>query len=149
MFKLNCNTGHTYLFDTEEPDEYANLLMRLKNIEFQNSITAVSIVRHCGRGVKCPVCNRKARILCQECGEIEHDTKCQMGVQYSLPRPKKYNKVFFVLESVQPSDVTKGYERIKCFADEVQIVATVHKSQPSVCVTLHKIGNIRYNSFKD
>ena len=147
IFKINTNTGRTFLLDYSDPTKYAHIIARLKSVEFQRTITAVSIVRPCGKGTKCPVCDRRAIVVCDDCGEAE-DAHCDMGVQYSLPRPKKYDRVFFVLETIEPDSNTKGYDRIQCFADEVQIIATVHKSQPSVCVVLHKLGIQRYNPFE-
>ena len=148
MFKINTRDGLTFILDYSKQAESLSIIEKLKSADFQRTITAVSIVEECGKATKCARCGRKAVVFCTDCGE-DDGAHCNMGVQYSLPRPKDCERVFFLLEDAEADSKTKGYERIQCFADGVQIVATVHKSQPSVCVVLHKRGKQRYNPFVD
>ena len=148
MFKINVSSGLTFILDYSKQAESHDIITKMKSADFQRTITAVSIVEECGKATKCVRCGRKVTVFCMDCGE-DDDAHCNMGVQYSLPRPKDCERVFFLLEDVEPNKRTKGYERIQCFADGIQIVATVHKGQPSVCVVLHKKGKMRYNPFVD
>jgi len=69
------------------------------------------------------------------------------GVQYSLTRPKGFNRVFFFAEVVQadPELKIKGGERITAQMDDTKIAIMVHQSQRAARVSAMKTGKSRFN----
>lgn len=148
MFKLNFNNGETCLCDPSDTYEFNSILEKLKSEKFQNSITAISIIRACGRAVKCPICKRSAMVSCTHCGSDIEGSRCAISTQYSMSRPRKCNSVKYTLEYVSNGSSSNGLERIRCFAGDMQITATVHHGQPSARVDIVKTGKIRFTNDK-
>jgi hypothetical protein len=69
------------------------------------------------------------------------------GVQYSLTRPKGFNRVFFFAEVVEadPELKIKGGERITAQMDETKISLMVHNSQRAARLSAMKTGKLRFN----
>lgn len=69
------------------------------------------------------------------------------GAQYSLPRPRGFNNIFFHAESIEPDEEhrVKGGERIMCVFDDVRLAMMVHNSQPAARVSIFKTGKQRFN----
>lgn len=74
-------------------------------------------------------------------------TIVEQGVQYSLVRPKGFNRVFFFAEIVEadPDMRIKGGERITAQMDETKIAIMVHRSQRAARISAMKTGKLRFN----
>lgn len=73
------------------------------------------------------------------------------GVQYSLPRPSDFGRIWLFAELLQPDDAVrfKGGERLVCQADETRVVVMVHDAQRAARVSLSKPGVQCYNPERD
>jgi hypothetical protein len=132
MFKIHTNDGITTPIDlsTSEQREYWKRMF--SNSEYQAKITGITIVKRCGGKSKCEACGDKGKT-------------CNTGVQYSLSRPSKLQKVVYELEIVESDGNIKGGEKIICQAGEIRIIMMSHANQPACRVTVDKIGKQRYN----
>lgn len=73
-------------------------------------------------------------------------TLIQGGVQYSLSKPVGFGQIFYLPENIEvEGDETKGGERLTCFVDDIRLTLMVHRSQPSIRVSIHKTGKLRFN----
>lgn len=68
-------------------------------------------------------------------------------VQYSLPIPVDFERIFVFAENLLPDKDKKfkGGERIVCQADDIRLSMMVHSSQRASRVTLSKTGIQCYN----
>jgi hypothetical protein len=69
------------------------------------------------------------------------------GVQYSIPRPMGFRRVWIFAEALQP-DVArrfKGGERAIVQLDNVRVVAMAHNEQRALRVSLSRVGAQCYN----
>lgn len=115
MLKVHTVDGLTTRIDLDNPEQAKEWLSKLKQHEFQEQITALTVF--------------------------------DKGVQYSLTRPKGFNRVFFFAEVVQadPELKIKGGERITAQMDDTKIAIMVHQSQRAARVSAIKTGKIRFN----
>lgn len=69
------------------------------------------------------------------------------GVQYSLPSPPGFERVFMYAEQLEPNGQQrfKGGERIVCQADNVRAILMVHDAQRASRLSLSKTGIQCYN----
>jgi hypothetical protein len=131
VLKIHTSDGQTHRVDLANSEEAQKWLTRLAREDFQATINGVSLVeRH-------PV-----RVKCTGCGMSSCRT---IGVQYSIPRPESFRKVFFDVEAVEPNGRIKGGERVIVFADGVRLVMMAHASQPATRVSLTHVGKQKFN----
>jgi hypothetical protein len=73
------------------------------------------------------------------------------GVQYSLPTPPGFGRVFLFAEQLKPNGAQrfKGGERIVCQADDVRVTLMVHEAQRAARMSLSKIGTQCYNPIEE
>lgn len=147
MFKIHTRDGRTAKVDLTDADQAREWLQRFKDTGFQQNITGISVVQRCGGRVRCPNCNRAARLVCSNCGHSNNPVTCKTGVQHSLSRPRDFRRVFYHIEYVEPNAEIRlrGGEKIVCFADGVRTTMMSHAGQPAARITLLKTGNQRYN----
>lgn len=69
------------------------------------------------------------------------------GVQYSLPRPTGFKRLWLFAESLDPDTDQrfKGGERIVIQADDMRVVLMAHDAQRAARVSLSKPGTQCYN----
>lgn len=69
------------------------------------------------------------------------------GVQYSLPRPQGFRRVWLQAELLQPDPEhgVKGGERMIAQVDKVRVVVMAHSSQRAARVSLSNPGTQCYN----
>jgi len=69
------------------------------------------------------------------------------GVQYSLPRPDGFGRVFMFAERLEPDEGQKfkGGERLVLQAGDVRLVVMAHEAQRASRVSLTKTGTVVYN----
>lgn len=147
MFKIQTKDGKTEVVDISRDEEKAKrLIKKLREEEYQDSITGISILKPCGGKTRCPICKR-TNLLCKTCGSELKGSTCTTGAQYSFSRPGYSRKVLYVPEIIRPEldGGNKGGERIVVFVDGIKVVLMAHENQPALRVTLAKPGNIRYN----
>lgn len=71
------------------------------------------------------------------------------GVQYSLPRPDGFERVWLSAELLPPDQAQrfKGGERLICQADQSRMTLMAHDAQRAARVSLSKPGVQCYNPF--
>lgn len=121
MFNFHLKNGKTVRLDLE--NGAPELLTELSRPEFQDQITAVSVVqRHGARGG----------------GDV--------GVQYSLPRPEGFEgRAWFTVELVAAEGKVRGGERIVLFVGDVRVTLMAHRGQPAARITIARVGKRKFN----
>lgn len=147
MFKIQTKDGRTEVVDISWDENKAKeLIKRLKDPKYQETITGMSILKECGGKTRCPVCKR-TNLICKTCGRDLKGHTCSTGAQYSFSRPGYSRKVLYLPEFIKPEleRGNKGGERITVLVDGMKVVLMAHENQPALRVTLAKPGDIRYN----
>jgi len=149
VLKVHTRDGITARIDLTDEAQAKEWLQRLKDPDFQQSITGVTIAQRHTKKHRCPKCHKSAHIACAKCGRIDQSSNCTTGIQYSLTKPEGFERTFFHLEVVgsDPDAKIRGGEKIVCFAGEVAVTIMVHQAQPSMRATLSKPGRQRYNPY--
>ena len=127
MFKIHTKDGLTTRIDLSNPEQLRAWNEKIKEIEFQKTITGISIVQTCGGKLKCNHC-------------ANHKTQCSTGIQYSVSKPDGFSKISFIPEHLTPnaSSKSKGGAKITCIVDDIELVLMVHAKQPAARITLNK-----------
>lgn len=121
MFNFHLKNGETVRLDLENGT--AELARKLSRAEFQDQITAVTVVqRHPSKGG----------------GDL--------GVQYSLARPEGFEgRQWFHVEHIPASGKVRGGEKLTVFAGDIRVTLMAHRAQPALRVTIAKVGSRKYN----
>lgn len=148
MLKIHTSDGLTSRVDLADEAQAKEWLQRLRDPAFQQSITGATIVQKTAGRYKCPKCGKPGRFECSDCGRLEQEYNGS-AVQYSLARPEGFVQIFYWPEAILPNEESKvkGGEKVTCFVDDIRITVMVHRSQPSVRISLLKTGKQRYNPF--
>ena len=151
MFKIHTSDGLTVRVDLDNEEQAQEWLKRLKDPNFQDTITGISVVQRCGGKFRCPTCGKAARLTCTTCGLPPQEIICGTGVQYSLSRPTGFGKANYLVERMEPNANGKirGGEKVTCFVGDVRLTMMIHAAQPSTRISLLKIGEQRYNPYVD
>jgi hypothetical protein len=147
---VHTKDGKTHKIDLSDEKQAKNLLSNLKEQKYQANITGVTVIRDCYGRVRCPKCKKAGFLSCSACGhEVPNNSNVKIGVQYSLSKPDGFTPVFYAIENIEPDEDSKirGGEKVICFSGATRVTMMVHNSQPSVRVTLLKIGKQRYNPY--
>lgn len=139
MIKIHTDDGTTHSIDLHDEHTARRWLERLGNHGFQHSIRGLSVVEsHTTRG-RCRECGLKSK--CQACnGKVGGAIR----VQYSISRPVGFASTQYDVEAIPQDGEWPGGSRATVYADDVMVSLTAHKSQPSVRVTISKVGLRRY-----
>lgn len=146
MLKIHTKTGDTLRLDLNDENQASSILNLLQNKNFQDEITAVSILKVCDGRQRCSVCGRPIRATCDRCGIESNHLKCGTSFQLSLPKPVNHKKTFYYFEKVELEN-NKGGERIICFSDEIKISLMVHSGQPAAKIGIVKLGTQKFNPY--
>lgn len=149
MLKLHTNDGLTTRIDLNDEMQAREWLNKLKDRNFQETITGISILQTCNGPFRCSSCRSKTKPVCSNCGQSTKNIRCNTGIQYSVSKPKGFRNCLYQIERLEPNpnEKLRGGERIICFADDVRISLMVHSSAPSTRVNLIKTGKQRFNPF--
>lgn len=150
MLKVHTKNGQTETVDLNSEEQVMDFIKKLKNREYQKSITGMSILHSCGGKIKCPECNH-SNFVCINCNMSLKNLKCKTNWQNSLTRPTGFKNIRFVAEKVEPNIFHKNYggQKIICFVDGCRISLMDHNKQPASRITLVKTGKQRYNPILD
>ncbi len=153
MLKIHTSDGRTHRIDLADEEQAKEWLGRLRLRAFQEGITGISVVQDCRGRIRCPNCKRAGHLVCQACERtVPSDSHTRTGVQYSLSRPDGYRgAVAYHAERIEPAEDSRvrGGEKVTCFFGESRATMMVHTGQPSVRLTLLKVGRQRYNPSVD
>lgn len=150
MLKIHTKDGHTHRVDLKDENQAKHWLPLLKRHDFQDAITGVSVVQECRSRIRCPSCGKPNHLFCTSCDkEIPAASYASTGVQYSLSKPDGYGKISYAIEDIEnnPESKVRGGERVVVFAGDSRVSMMVHSGQPSVRITLLKVGRQSYNAF--
>lgn len=127
MIRIHTSDGRTVAVDLRDEEQARALLADLARDGFQASITAVTVAgSHC------------AHARCSECGAR---VAVRMSNQISVTAPRGEDRQHhFHVETVEPNGKIKGGERLVLFAGDVRLTAMAHVTQPSVRVSLTRLG---------
>lgn len=149
MFKVQSKDGSTVHVDLNDESQARDILRRLRDPSQQAELTALTIAQPSRGRPRCPECSASGRFLCPKCGQVEGEVHAQQ-IQYTLARPEGFHHVFMWPEAIEPDGgKVKGGECITCFVDDIRVQLMVHRSQPSIRVSLLKTGRQRYNPLID
>lgn len=115
MLRVHTSDGLTTRFDLEDKERAAEWLERLKDPEFHNRITGLTISH---RGVL---------------------------YSFPRPQGFRRMSFLAERVAPDPQRKIKGGERIWCFSDDVRVGVMVHRAQRAVRVTLTKTGHRRFD----
>lgn len=148
MLKIHTSDGKTHRIDLHDAEQAKGLMALMRKRDFQATITGVSVVGEAPARLRCPSCGRAGKLSCSGChSDVPADAKLITGVQYSLTRPDDYQgPVTFIVEDVPTAAGTRarGGERVSCFVGDTRVQMMVHRGQPSVRVSLLRVGHQRY-----
>jgi hypothetical protein len=130
LVKIHTSDGQTHRIDFSDAEIARVWIERLRSQKFQSTITGISVVGQ-----------HETRNRCSECGA---KTSGQVGVQYSVSRPQDFRAVEYEIEVVPEDGAAKGGTRVVLYVDDVRLVLTAHKSQPSARITVSKVGKRRF-----
>lgn len=115
MLKIHTSDGLTSDIDFEDPEQTGKWLSKLKNDNFQKTITGVTILY---KGVSCSLPK-------------------PVGFKRYFFNVEEVKK--------DPKRKIKGGTRIICQADEIKVTIMVHAQQRAIRVALLKTGKQRFN----
>ena len=146
MLKIHTKDGKTTPINLKSIEQARELFNKLKNPEFQKFITGMTLAQKCQSRFKCNNCNSPV-LICPECGSVHNRSECGSGIQYSLPRPSDFNKIFCQAEYIEPNKEKRihGGEKIICFCDDVQIGVMAHRDQKAIRISVSKPGIRRFS----
>lgn len=145
MLKIHTSDGKTHRIDLQDAEQARELMAKMRKRNFQATITGVSVVGDAPVRMRCPTCSRPGRLSCSTCGEIPSAAKLLTHVQYSLTRPDDYQgPVHFIAEDIPEAAGVRGGERVSCFVGDARVQMMVHREQPSVRISLVRVGHQRY-----
>jgi len=127
MIRVHTSDGRTVTVDLRDETQARELFRSLANEGFQRTITAVTVAG-----------SHHLVTRCSECGA---KVSAKMANQFSVTAPKGEDRMHhFHVEDVEPNGKVKGGERLVLFAGDVRLTAMSHVTQPSVRVSLTRLG---------
>lgn len=145
MLKIHTEDGQTCHIDLSDERQARDFFARFASTSAQQTITGATLVQRTAGRFKCEKCRANGHFECDKCGRSGAGYEGQ--VQYSLARPEGFHQVQLHADAILADEETgvKGGERIVCQLDDVRLVMMVHRSQPSIRVSLAKTGKMRFN----
>jgi hypothetical protein len=126
MIRIHTADGRTVAMSLRDETQARELLRMLSSDNFQRCITAITIAAEHSTVARCYVCGAKV--------------SAHLSNQLSVTSPRGERTYHFHVEKVEPGGKIKGGERLVLFAGDVRLTAMSHAAQPSVRVSLSKLG---------